>query len=287
VVRRRRCVAESVISGEGVPPKSTAIGTPDAVDCPTPVTVELIPGWHDSVPAARFAEASSGWPVVLRTYCPAHDSSLDALLCIAGTSDGRYTLIVRCESCSGGSRQRGVVNVAIYEEATHQYRVRITEVGMLYLEPLRGRVPDHSVAYIHFEDEEEIGSCPAEIHLVDPLARQTGFDPDSESVLDAIPRSRYDHSSLGRFRSEPCVDPDQLGLIPKLELARPMPGVYRLVVVGLGTGAFRLVVNDTGSDTTRRSRLELSSSIVEKRVEFALRRSDEGVWELLPSPLLP
>lgn len=84
----------------------------------------------------------------------------------------------------------------------------------------------------------------AELLLIDPNGRRTGFDPVTAGVVEEIPNSVYFRDSIND------ADTGQLGThtTHSLIVSQPVAGVYKLIVTGQTSGASEVSVNTLAGD---------------------------------------
>ena len=96
-----------------------------------------------------------------------------------------------------------------------------------------------------------------EVLVVDPLGRQTGYDPASGGILEGIPQSAH-------FAD--CIENSDLTGLPgtntahQIEIYQPLPGNYQVFLIGKNAGAYQLALRSYLADGTQGNSLSLPGS---------------------------
>ena len=84
----------------------------------------------------------------------------------------------------------------------------------------------------------------AELLLIDPAGRRTGFDPVTASDVEEIPNSGYFRDSLSDPDTGTLTTPTQHSLI----VSQPLAGVYKLIVTGQESGISNVSISSLAVD---------------------------------------
>lgn len=84
----------------------------------------------------------------------------------------------------------------------------------------------------------------AELLVVDPSGRRTGFDPDIREVVEQIPNSSYFRDAL---QNDTTGDPPT-EISHMSGVSQPVRGTYRIIVTGLKLGTYTLSVRAFSQD---------------------------------------
>jgi hypothetical protein len=84
----------------------------------------------------------------------------------------------------------------------------------------------------------------AEMLLIDPVGRRTGYDPITKVILQEIPNSVYSRDTLNEDETgTPGVETTR-----SLNLSQPVPGSYQLIVTAQGSGTAEVSITSSGAD---------------------------------------
>lgn len=111
----------------------------------------------------------------------------------------------------------------------------------------------------------------AEVLVVDPLGRRTGYDPASGTVLEEIPQSVHfvDTIENNDLTGAPGTNAAHL-----IEIYQPVPGNYQIFLVGTNAGNYQLALRSFSQSGTPGTPLLLqgpktSGAIIPFQVNFA------------------
>jgi len=119
------------------------------------------------------------------------------------------------------------------------------------------------------------GHSPVRFRLTDPSGSVTGFDPATNTTLYQIQDSSY-YLNSNDYNGTPPAEPS----VPTLEVRLPANGIYKLDVLGTGTGNYTLdisITNKTGSSYTEQFKGAVTPSSVQT---FNINYSDSSIAEL-------
>ncbi|GAB4362793.1 MAG: hypothetical protein Kow00128_02910 [Deltaproteobacteria bacterium] len=130
----------------------------------------------------------------------------------------------------------------------------------------------------HGSIEIRLGS-PAEILVIDPSGRRTGYDSSSGSDLHEIPSSAYFLDGIDDDLSGE-TEPE----VRTLFIDEPIDGLYRIQVIGTGTGEFwiKFLSNDRTGDVSHQTMNGTIGS--QKRYDYELDYSSDPDF---PSVVMP